>query len=50
MGFAVITGHQSQKTTILGGDYRLTYRSDAAHVKTLINKTNFEGCPIGKRG
>jgi hypothetical protein len=48
MGFAVITGHQSEKTTIpLGGDYRLTYRSGAADVKILINKTNFEGCPIG---
>jgi len=33
--------------TILGSDYRSTYRSGAAVVKTSINKTNFEGCPIG---
>jgi hypothetical protein len=31
----------------LGGDYRLTYRSDAADVKILTKQTNFEGCPIG---
>ena len=32
--------------TILGGDYRSTFRTGASHIKTLINMTKLKGCTI----